>query len=154
MLYFARPICFVAIVAVSGLFAQADDSIQQPTTEPSVDVLPQRGPVLVVANTRLLDLITTWVDSPVETLFDGQETTADDDHQMTPTLPITRMLDAKCYLYCPSEESPIEAIYRERLANHGVKVVPVQSPNSRPSLRPGYRRQQESRTQLLTAMVP
>ncbi len=52
-----------------------------------------------------------------------------------------RLLD---FIYCPGDESPIEAIYRERLMNHGVKVIPIALPSSRPSRKQIQKSQKQS----------
>ncbi|MFG0266190.1 MAG: hypothetical protein ACF8AM_13745 [Rhodopirellula sp. JB055] len=133
MLLKFRTLCLIVALAGCGPFAEpASPSPQQPTDTTSnnaansnSELVHEEGPTLVVAHKSLLDRITPWTDVPAECLFD-RENLADDNAQRTvPALPIARLLNAKCYLYCPSEELPIEAIYRERLANHGVKVIPI-----------------------------
>lgn len=143
MLLKFRTLCLIVALSGGGAFAVADQpSLQQPTdirgsnvanqsAELTTESSHQSGPILVVAHKRLLDQISTWTDAPAECLFDREDLPANDNRRTVPALPIARLLNAKCYLYCPSEELPIEAIYRERLENHGVKVVPVASPSPR-----------------------
>lgn len=139
MLLKFRTLCLVVAMSGCGPFAAADQpSLQQPTdtadsnaANGTGELAHGNGPILVVAHKSLLDRIATWTDAPAECLFD-RENLADDNAQRTvPALPIARLLNAKCFLYCPSEELPIEAIYRERLANHGVKVIPFASRSQR-----------------------
>jgi len=121
--------CFVAVLAVSCSFSYAED----PESHTSIESASQ-DLVLVVANPRMRGLIATWTDASVECLFDGGHRLEDGDRVALPSLPIARMLRAKCYVYCPSDEHPIEAIYRERLANHGVQIISLSPPSARPSV--------------------
>jgi hypothetical protein len=150
MAYLVRSVCFVATFVVFSTLAIADEPIERPTTCDDSDSLDIRGGGIVVANERLLDRITGWIDAPTECLFDRRGLAGGEGDKLTvPTLPITQMLHAKCLVYCPQNELPIEAIYRERLANHGVKVVPVAPPSRHPALK----RNQESRKQSLIAVL-
>ncbi|MCR9207433.1 MULTISPECIES: hypothetical protein [Rhodopirellula] len=139
MLLKFRTLCLVVALAGCGPLATADQPSPQQLTDTASNIaangtgesVHEDRPILVVAHKSLLDRIATWTDAPAECLFD-RENLADDNAQRTvPALPIARLLNAKCYLYCPSEELPIEAIYRERLANHGVKVISIASPSQR-----------------------
>jgi len=149
MLYLIRSACFVSVFFVAGSIASADDPIEPRSADVVGAFSDQGGPILVVANDRLLHLIVTWIDAPAECLFDRRGLAVGDDEQTTPALPIARMLDAKCFVYVPSEELPLEAIYRERLANHGVKVVPIALPSPRRHLN----EHQESQRQSLLAIL-
>lgn len=126
----------------------ADEPTQPCSPHVANEPADQSAVAIVVSNQRLLDLIVTWVDSPAACLFDRQGLLDDDaDASILPALPIARMRDAKCFVYCPGDESPIEAIYRERMSNHGVKVIPIALPSSRPS----WKQIQKSQKQTLLA---
>ncbi|MFG0255792.1 MAG: hypothetical protein ACF787_11980 [Rhodopirellula sp. JB053] len=141
MLLSFRTLCLAVALSACGPFAAADQpSPKQPNgIAGNSDVNragateQEEGPILVVAHKRLLNRIATWTDAPAACLFDRGNLATDVTQPTVPSLPIARLLKAKCYLYCPSEELPIEAIYRERLANHGVKVIPIASPSQRRS---------------------
>ena len=138
MLRFILSIGLISSLVWGADYCAADGPADQGTAE------------IVVANQRLLDLIVTWVDLPVECLFDPKGLLDDDaDASILPALPIASMLDAKCFVYCPGDESPIEAIYRERMSNHGVKVIPIALPSSLPY----WKRIEESQKQSLLAGI-
>lgn len=143
-----RSVCLVAAVAAFTPVAAADESVKPRMIIVSHERPDAGGAAIVVANPRLLDLIATWIDAPAVSLFD-RRVLGNEDVLTTAALPIARMLDAKFFVYCPGDELPIEAIYRERLANHGVKVIPVVLP----SLRLSFKRNQESQKQALIAML-
>jgi hypothetical protein len=143
-----RLILLTSLVSslVSGAtHCSADEPAEPCTRHVASDPTDQSAIAIVVANQRLLDLIVTWIDSPAECLFD-RDSLLDDgaEEPASPVLPIARMLEAKCFIYCPGDESPIEAIYRERLMNHGVKVIPIALPSSRPSRKQIQKSQKQS----------
>ncbi|QDV12633.1 hypothetical protein CA51_25190 [Rosistilla oblonga] len=147
MSHLIRSLCFVAVFFGFSSLASADEPTERIAVDPVDGFSEANSIATIVANERLLVRIVKWVDAPAESLFDrrGLVVAGGDGVRM----PIKRMLEAKCFVYAPIEELPIEAIYRERLANHGLKVVPVALPSPRARLK----RVQESQKQSLIAML-
>jgi len=142
--------CLLVAFLFSGVSATAQDTTEQQTCLEAVEPTIQDRPMLVVANERMLHRIQAWIDVPTMCLFDRADQISDDTEEWArPTLPITQMLGARVFVYCPSDESMIEAIYRERLANHGVKIVPVVLESRRPAIH----RRQDIQKQTLIALL-
>lgn len=144
MPHLIRTFCFVSATAISFSFCHADDPHHPVPFEP--DRVPTKPePVCVVANPRVHDLVTSWTDASVECLFDnGCDTLKCDARMPSPVISVARMLQARCYVYSPCDELPIEAIYRERLANHGVRIIHLQPPSQWRSMEDRNQIQQQS----------